>query len=212
MYRIKLFLLSFFGYWVIRLLFSLNREIVLHQEYLKSALSSGRPVLLCCWHGRLLFPVFRWWEHGTHALAGLHQDGEIISRIANKLGWRMLRGSSSRGGARVYIELLKTLEEGGIVFITPDGPHGPEYELKEGAVKSAIYSNALLLPVSGQASWRWEVRNWDTFVIPKPFGRIVHVLGNPIDVNNFDTISDVAMAISEAMKSSQAESDAWAKR
>ena len=117
MSRLKVVMSAFLGRWFLRAVFFLNRQTVLNGQRWGEVLSTGRPVLICCWHGRLLFPVFRWWREGSHALAGLHEDAEIISRIATKLGWSMMRGSSSRGGRQAYRQLLQALEEKGRVFI-----------------------------------------------------------------------------------------------
>ena len=178
-------------------------------ERLIKAASSGRPVLICCWHGRLLFPVFQWNRHNYYALAGLNKDAEIISKIATKLGWKMLRGSGSRGGSKAYMEMIRVLNKGGKLFITPDGSQGPEYEVKEGAIKSALRTEAIMVPVSGQASRAWKIRNWDTFVIPKPFGRIVHVVGDPVDVQDFDEGDSVEDVIKAEMIKTEEEADAW---
>ena len=200
---------AFFGYWLLRCFFWVNRRTVLNGERLNKAVSSGRPVLICCWHGRLLFPVFQWNRHNYYALAGLNKDAEIISKIATKLGWKMLRGSGSRGGSKAYMEMIRALNDGGKLFITPDGSQGPEYEVKEGAIKSALRTEAIMVPVSGQASRAWKIRNWDMFVIPKPFGRIVHVVGDPVDVQDLAEGDSVRDAITAGMIKAQEEADAW---
>ncbi len=210
--HLKVAISGFLGFWFLRTVFALNKKIVLNGDRWEEILSSGRPVLICCWHGRLLFPVFRWNREGTHALAGLHTDAEIISKIAEKLGWQMLRGSSSRGGVRAYKQLLQTLEKRGKVFITPDGPRGPERETKEGTVKSAERTDAILVPLSGQASKRWEIKNWDTFVVPKPFGRIVNVVGKPIDAMKVEGRNELITKLRQAMNKAEKDADAWIDR
>ena len=200
---------AFLGHWLLRGFFWINSRTVLNGERLNKAVSSGRPVLICCWHGRLLFPVFQWNRQNYYALAGRNKDGEIISKIATKLGWKMLRGSSSQGGSMAYMEMIRVLNDGCTLFITPDGSQGPEYEVKEGAIKSSLRTEAIMVPVSGQASRAWKIRNWDTFVIPKPFGRIVHVVGDPVDVQDFADEDSIRDAITAAMIKSQEEADAW---
>ena len=207
MSSMKLSLFVFFGFWILRIIFLLNRRVVLCQKNWHKTISKGRPVLMCCWHGRLLFPVFHLFKGGDHALAGLHKDAEIISRIAKKLGWKMLRGSSSKGGARAYKDLLKVLNNVGKVFITPDGPRGPQYKLKEGIIKSAISSDAIILPLSGQATSRWKIKNWDEFIIPKPFGTIVHIIGASIDVRDYDSKEEIRLELKNAMDKTQIKAD-----
>ena len=121
----------------------------------------------------------------------------------------MLRGSSSQGGSMAYMEMIRVLNDGCTLFITPDGSQGPEYEVKEGAIKSSLRTEAIMVPVSGQASRAWEIRNWDTFVIPKPFGRIVHVVGDPVDVKVLAEGDSVRDAITAGMIKAQEEADAW---
>ncbi len=206
---LKVAISGFLGFWFLRTVFALNKKTVINGDRWEEILSTGRPVLICCWHGRLLFPVFRWNQEGTHALAGLHMDAEIISRIGEKLGWSMLRGSSSRGGVKVYKQLLDTLEKRGRVFITPDGPRGPEQEIKQGTIKSAEQTDAIIVPISGQASRRWEIKNWDTFVVPKPFGRIVNVVGEPIDVLKLGEETELSKKLRQAMNKTEKDADAW---
>ena len=107
------------------------------------------------------------------------------------------------------MEMIRALNDGGKLFITPDGSQGPEYEVKEGAIKSALRAEAIMVPVSGQASRAWKIRNWDTFVIPKPFGRIVHVVGDPVDVLDLAEGDSVRDAITAGMIKAEEEADAW---
>ncbi|MFQ6674128.1 MAG: hypothetical protein ACE5GH_05010, partial [Fidelibacterota bacterium] len=66
---------------VLSLLFRLNRHHIVNEGALKKALASDRPVMICCWHGRLLFPFYFLRGHGYYAVAGLHEDAEIISQL-----------------------------------------------------------------------------------------------------------------------------------
>ncbi len=207
--NLKFDLFAFFGFWLLKIIFYLNKRQIIFQSNWDAAQLKGRPILICCWHGRLLFPVFHLHKEGCYALAGLHKDAEIIARIANKLGWKMLRGSSSRGGVRVFKELLKVLNNKGKVFLTPDGPKGPQYQLKEGIIKSAINSDAIVLPLSGQASSIWKIKNWDEFVIPKPFGNIVHIFGTLVDVRDYGSVDEFRLAIKNEMDKTQANVDAF---
>lgn len=168
---------------LLKILFELNRVSVVNTETIDKNLASGKSVLLCCWHGRLLFPFYFLRGMGYYALAGWHEDAEIISRTGATMGWRMIRGSSSQGGTRAFQEMVKVLSEPGrLVAVTPDGPRGPRRRAKRGAIRMAIRTGAVVIPVSGQASRRWDVINWDTFVVPKPLGKAVFVVGNPLEI------------------------------
>ena len=164
-------------------LFALNREITVNKRSLVEALGSGKSVILCCWHGRLLFPFYFFRNSGGYAVAGHHEDAEIIARMGEKMGWGMIRGSSTEGGAGAFQEIVQVLsKEGTMVAITPDGPRGPRKRVKAGAVKAAMRTGAVIIPMSGQASRKREFTNWDTFVVPKAMGRVSFVFGNPIEI------------------------------
>jgi len=100
-------------------------------------------------------------------LVSRSRDGEYIARIAAALGYRPVRGSSSRGRP---------------VTITPDGPRGPRYDIKPGLLALARNSGCDIIPAAMGLSAYWELPSWDRFRIPKPFSRGVHCWGEPLRV------------------------------
>ncbi|MFQ6675203.1 MAG: lysophospholipid acyltransferase family protein [Fidelibacterota bacterium] len=175
---------------VLALLFRLNRHKVVNSGIIERIVSSGKSVLVCCWHGRLLFPFYFLRGRGYYAVAGWHPDAEIISRTGTAMGWRMIRGSSSRGGTRAYQKMVDVLSvDGSVVAVTPDGPRGPRRKAKRGAVRTAARTGAVVVPVSGQATRRWDIINWDRFVVPKPLGKTVFVIGDPVEIGPHEAAS-----------------------
>jgi lysophospholipid acyltransferase (LPLAT)-like uncharacterized protein len=67
-------------------------------------------------------------------LISQHRDGELIARIAERLGYATGRGSSTRGGEEGARDMLRLAEEGRVLAITPDGPRGPAEKVKPGLV------------------------------------------------------------------------------
>ncbi|TLZ54826.1 MAG: hypothetical protein E6K22_04510 [Gammaproteobacteria bacterium] len=65
--------------------------------------------------------------------------------------------------------------------ITPDGPRGPPFEFKLGALLLSQMSGRPILPMAYAASRAWLVK-WDKFVIPVPFSRIAIAIGPPFYV------------------------------
>lgn len=190
-------------------LFSCNRIDLINEEILLQALAAGRSVILCCWHGRLLFPLYCLRKRGYHALAGLHEDAEIISRVGEKMGWHFIRGSSSSGGREAYREMVEVLSQPGeVVVVTPDGPQGPKHVAKPGAVKAAQRTGALLIPITGQASQRWEITNWDTFIVPKPFGRVRFAVGEPVQADETIPFEELNRELEERLLVMQQQNDA----
>ena len=117
-------------------------------------------------------------------------DGEIPAMIATRLGARVIRGSSTHTGARAlrdYYQLL--VKEMVSPVITPDGPSGPRFKFKPGAIMLAQISGRPMVPMAYAASRAWLVA-WDKFVIPWPFSRIVIAIGEPVVVGRDFPISD----------------------
>jgi len=159
------------------------------------------PFVLLAWHECLL-PVL--WHHrhqGITALVSEARDGEYLARLADRLGYGLLRGSSSRGGRRALRGAIRLLAEGTPVGITPDGPRGPRREVKPGALLAARAGGAVVLPVAAVATWSWRANSWDRFLVPKPFATIRLAYGMPFQVGAGGAqhmVAEAAAALAEA--------------
>ena len=143
-----------------------------HDAEIKRLRAAGRPIVFSLWHGELLPLLYHHQGEGVTVLISEHGDGEIIARIAESLGYRTVRGSTSRGAARALIELARELEAGHDLAITPDGPRGPAKSVAPGV---AVVANRSAAPVIGAAVFvqsAWRLKSWDKFLIPRPFARV----------------------------------------
>ena len=92
----------------------------------------------------------------------------------------MIRGSSTHTGARALRDYYQALVHEGISpSITPDGPRGPPWKFKPGAILLSQMSQRPMIPMAYAASRAWKIK-WDRFVIPMPFARIAIVVGAPV--------------------------------
>ena len=156
---------------------------VVNQAALTGLRASGRPFIYSLWHGPLL-PLL-WYHRGSNVavLISEHSDGELIARAAESLGYRSIRGSTTRGAERALLSLVRELKEGRYVAVTPDGPKGPARRFAPGALIAAQRAGAPILPVAAGADRAWRLRSWDRFMIPKPFARITVAYGTPAVVD-----------------------------
>jgi len=156
---------------------------VINEESLRKLRSTGKPFIYSLWHGHLL-PLL-WYHRGSDVaiLISEHRDGELIARAAESLGYRLIRGSTTRGAERALLSLVRELEAGRQVAVTPDGPKGPARTFAPGALIAAQRSGAPILPVAAGADRAWRLRSWDRFIIPKPFARITVAYGTPTTVD-----------------------------
>lgn len=170
------------AYWLARLTNGTLRRKIKNEELIDELQAEGKTVIFAFWHGHLWFPVYYWQDRGYVGLASESRDGEYISRILRRFGWQVVRGSTSRGGARSIIKLIRRLQKGKAVVITPDGPTGPRHEVKSGVVYLAQKTESAIVPVGISFSRRKVFSSWDKFELPWPFAKAGLVYGSPIQV------------------------------
>jgi lysophospholipid acyltransferase (LPLAT)-like uncharacterized protein len=180
--RLLLWLASHLGWLVVLLWGRLTRTEVIGRHHLDSLLIQGRPFLLCIWHGRIFLPMYLHRATGMHAMVSLHSDGEMIARTLQRLGYRIIRGSSTRGGRKALYQMAQALRDGNNGAIMPDGPRGPRHHFKPGAMRIAQRSGASLLPLTFGASRPIRFSSWDGFTIWRPLSKTVAIYGHPIDI------------------------------
>ena len=159
------------------------RTEFLNQENLDGAAKEGPGCFLSMWHGRMIFALPTYARRGWHVLVSLSGDGDISEKLLEANGYFVIRGSSSRGGARALREMLKVLDEGAVLFITPDGPRGPMHAMNPGLAFMARATGRKIVPLGFAADRAWHADSWDHFTIPKPFARDCVVYGEPVSVS-----------------------------
>lgn len=154
------------------------------------------PVIYGLWHCHVFFmPLLR--RHGgrpVSVLLSAHRDAQIVGVAAQMRGVDLVSGSSTRGGARAYLQLLQRLRHGAAVCMTPDGPRGPARQVKPGIVHLARQAGAVVVPVGLALTRRRCLRSWDRTVLPLPFGRVVFTLGPPLWPKSDSTVADAGWA------------------
>ncbi|HKN57584.1 MAG TPA: lysophospholipid acyltransferase family protein [Gemmatimonadaceae bacterium] len=129
------------------------------------------------WHGHLLPLLWFHRDQGVGVLISEHRDGELVARAATSLGFGLIRGSTTRGADRALISIVRELQAGREVAITPDGPRGPLHKFAPGALVAAQRSDSYIVPVAAVADRAWHLNSWDSFMIPKPFARVTIAYG-----------------------------------
>jgi len=170
--RLRVAAISVLGGLVLRLLGSTWRIRRENSEAFDAMLARKEPFIIVFWHGEIV-PVA--WVHRGRGFAPLisrHADGEIIARIVEGLGYRTVRGSSSRGGVRALLEAAQRVSEGITVGFTPDGPRGPRHVFAPGALIVAQRTGRPIVALGASASRSWHLKSWDRHLVPKPFATV----------------------------------------
>jgi lysophospholipid acyltransferase (LPLAT)-like uncharacterized protein len=134
------------------------------------------------WHNRVFLATYFWQKRRIVVMTSQSFDGEYIARFIQRFGYGAARGSSTRGAVGAIIEMARLMRAGSPTAFTIDGPKGPRYVAKMGAVLLAKKTGQPILPFTISAR-HWEAkRSWDGFQVPLPFSRARVDIAPPIYV------------------------------
>jgi len=186
------------GVGILHLWWGLARVVrVLGEEHLAAALARAPSLVPVYWHQHQLYCgryLIAQRARGLKVawLISPSVDGELGAMLVRRFGASAIRGSSTHTGARALRDYYQALVKDELSpIITPDGPRGPRFKFKPGALLLAQMSGRPVLPLAYAAS-RATLVKWDKFVIPWPFARIVVAVGEPVYVPR--TLNAAALA------------------
>jgi hypothetical protein len=168
--------------WLVKAICATLRVHVLRGDIEQTVWARRGNVIYAFWHGHLLYLMYRYRGSGVHILVSQSRDGEALSRILQRFGLPTIRGSSSRGGRRSLLELVRQVRAGASAGIAPDGPRGPRHRAQLGIITLARLTESPIIPVAVGARWKIEFQSWDRFLLPLPGSRIVVAYGEPVVV------------------------------
>ena len=169
------------GYPVLRALGATWSWKVSGAEHVDAIASRGLQPIHAFWHGRILPATLYFQRRGIVVITSENYDGEWIARIIRKFGYGTARGSTSRGGPKALLQLVREVKSKGVAF-TLDGPRGPAEVAQPGAVWLAKATGNPLLPFHADAAASWTMNSWDRTQVPKPFTTVAMAIGEPIYV------------------------------
>jgi lysophospholipid acyltransferase (LPLAT)-like uncharacterized protein len=151
-------------------------------EQLDSIKAAGRTPIYATWHDRIFLGTYFLKQQGIVFLTSQSFDGEYIARFLQRFGFGAIRGSSTRGGARGLVQMIREMKRGIPMGFTVDGPRGPRYVAKSGPIALAAKTGQPIVPFIVEPSKLRTVGSWDKLQIPMPFSRAKVIFGLPIDV------------------------------
>lgn len=194
--RLIIRLAGFLLYWLIRCIgVTLKFEVVGWEHH-----TEHEPLVYCFWHNRIPTATYFWRRRGIVVMSSQSFDSEYIARFIQRFGYGTAKGSSTRGARAGLIQMIRAVRAGKSAAFTVDGPRGPIYVAKPGALLLAAKANAPILPFSISLDRCWRLKSWDRIEIPKPFARAIVVLGRPIhveDANNEAELERFQRALEE---------------
>ncbi len=179
----------------------------------EAARAHGQGIIFSFWHREIASATWFWRRRGIMVMTSQNFDGEYIARIIHNHGYSAARGSSSRGARRAMMEMIRALRQGTDCAFTVDGPRGPRFVVKPGAVALARATGAAILcfHIQPQRSHVFS-RSWDQFQIPYPFTRLGVFIAPPIFVERECSEQDAAeklAQVQQTLEDVQRQGDTW---
>lgn len=153
-----------------------------NEEQLEAAKGEGGGHFMALWHGKMLVGLPHYGGRGYKVLVSASGDGDISEHLLESFGYGVIRGSSSRGGARALREMLVALRQGNVLVITPDGPRGPTHSMNPGLAWMSRATGYGVVPCGFASTRSWRANSWDRLMIPKPWARVVFFYEEPVFV------------------------------
>ncbi len=160
-------------------------------EHAEEIWNSGRGTVNCYWHSRIIMAPSMWPldKQEYNMLISLSADGQFISRAAELMGLKVIRGSSTKkkhntikdkGALKAVRELISAAKAGKAATFTPDGPRGPRMRIQNGVVRVAKSAEVSILPIGLAIKGSKSLNTWDKFVLPPIFSKGVIIYGEPV--------------------------------
>ena len=214
--RFQICLASWVGYLAVLLIGRSLRWEVFGWENWEAATKRGQGLIYTFWHREIFSVLWFWRKRGIVVMTSRSFDGEYIARIIQRHGCGAARGSSTRGGSPALAEMIECLRKGRDAAFTIDGPRGPRYVAKSGAVMLSKATGAAILcfHVALRRAYVFR-RTWDLTQFPHPFSRAAMFIAPPIVVPPQASEEEQASKLGEVQNTLddlRRQGEAWALR
>jgi lysophospholipid acyltransferase (LPLAT)-like uncharacterized protein len=175
---------------------------------------TGQRYIYAFYHEVMLFPAYFWAWPEMQILISDHRDGELITQVVHRLGFGVVRGSTTRGGARALREMTQRVDQGHLC-VTPDGPKGPRRHVHQGLVYLASRTGQPIVGAGMAFQGCWRAKSWDRFAVPRPFRPAACVVPEPVHVPadaDRDTLEACRLEVERRMQKAMIEAEEWVEQ
>lgn len=170
------------SYTAIYLLTKSIRIKILNKSKVDHYIKQGKKFVYVIWHGRQFLLTTHFAKMNTGVITSTSRDGRLQADILSKMGFKITYGSSSKSPVKALMGSVKLMRKGINMAIAVDGPTGPVYKVKPGALFLAKKLNAFIVPVSFSARPAITLRAWDNYLLPLPFSKAIIIWGDPMQL------------------------------
>lgn len=205
-YDLKQQLLIRFGGWMFYALVKLIGMTLRYEidgvDLMRADIGTQKSPILCFWHDRIISSTYFFRDRGIVVMSSISFDAEYTARCIQRFGFGVIKGSSTRGGTRALVEMIRLMKSGIPTAFTIDGPRGPRYQAKPGPALLAKRTGQPIIPFTIETSDFKSLNSWDKLRIPWPFSRARVFFGDPIFVPqaaNDDDLVEKTTALQNAL-------------
>ena len=192
----------------LRLVYLTSRKTKIIPPAAAAMMRGVQPGIFCFWHGSMiLHPLVIPAGRAMRVLISHHRDGALITAVMRFFDIGTVRGSSRKGGDQALRELFAVLANGDNISITPDGPKGPAYVAQHGAAYTAQKTGLKVIPICFSSSRAKRFKSWDGFLLPRPFGHVVFVVGEPLSFAPEEPVEAASERLTRVMNAVMREAD-----
>ncbi len=170
---------------------------IINGETISKLANEKKNFVSAFWHGSMMIGWYIHRNENAAALVSQSKDGEVLAKILEKWNYKVVRGSSSIGGNEALSVMIDLIRENYSLAITPDGPQGPIYKMKAGAVISAKKTNVPLFLAGIGIKKKFVLKSWDHFEVPKPFSKVVVLYSDPVLIDDSSSYDETNKKIIE---------------
>jgi lysophospholipid acyltransferase (LPLAT)-like uncharacterized protein len=152
-------------------------------EHCEAVARDGHQAIYAGWHRHIFLFTYFWRERRVVVMQSRSFDAEYMARVIHRLGYGSVRGSSTRGHTGAAVEMIRLIKAGCPAGFLIDGPKGPRFVAKAGAILIAKKTGQPIIPMIVTAAKCWEIKkSWDRTLVPKPFTRARVIIAPPVYV------------------------------
>ena len=154
--------------------------LIIGEETVEHLRKQGKRIVYVVWHGRQFMLVSQLPKKHVTVMSSTSRDGRLQAAILRKFGFDIVFGSSRRSAVKALVGVVKRMNGGWDAAMAVDGPTGPIYQVKPGALFLAKKCGACLIPLGYSTRKGIVMKAWDRYLLPLPFSRTVFLYGKPI--------------------------------
>lgn len=202
-YKNKRYWWGFLAYCLSKLIYcTLRVKIIRHPQYINHI-----PYLFAFWHGKQFLPVFELIRHHQTdgaVLVSPSKDGDILTVWLQKMGYKVMRGSSRHNNIKALAMMMRKLKQGLSIGFGVDGPIGPIYQVKPGMTHMAQRTQVGIVPLGVAFSRKWIfAKAWDRYELPKPFSQAICYFSEPLHITEDADLDQSNRILEDRLKAAE---------